>query len=55
MTKDQIHKLELAVESIQDSIAYEKITPPKIIATWLRIAATYCQEIANEIAEGKDE
>lgn len=55
MTKKQIYKLELAIESIQDSIAYEKVSTPKIISTWLRIAATYCQEIANEIAEGKDE
>lgn len=54
MTEQQIYKLEQALELIQDSIAYEKISTPKIIATWLRIAATYCQEIAAEIAEGKD-
>lgn len=54
MTKKQIYKLELAIESIQDSIAYEKVSTPKIISTWLRVAATYCREIADEIAEVKD-
>jgi hypothetical protein len=54
MTKEQIYKLEQALELIQDSIGYEKISRPKIISTWLRVAGNYCREIASEIAEVKD-
>ena len=51
MTGLQIYKLEKAIELIQDGLKYEKISRPKIIKTWIRVAADYCREAADEIAD----
>jgi hypothetical protein len=51
MTKDQIQKLEQAIELIQSSLKYEKIARPAVIRDWIGIANNYCREVADEIAD----
>jgi len=51
MTRNQIRKLEKAMELIHDSMEYEKITKPETIKIWIRAAAGYCREVVDEIVD----
>lgn len=51
MTKNQIQKLEQALELIQISLEYEKISRPKIVKIWVKLAGNYCREVADEITD----
>ena len=53
MNKETRLRLEQACELIEDSLLKIKYTDSKIISTWLRVAADYCLEAAEEIGKGK--